>query len=96
MCNIWKLFKTDAEGGGHQEWQRGQDNFKLDANLGYNSRGSADPRESLRKRRILKLALTAHKVLLQTVRSAFGLFTGCNCGVRKVNSPPCQGHFELV
>ena len=62
MCNIWKLFKTDAEGGGHQEWQRGQDNFKLAANFGYNSRGSADPRESLRKRRILKLALTAHKV----------------------------------
>ena len=63
MCNIWKLFKTDAEGGGHQEWQRGQDNFKLAANFGYNSRGSADPRESLRKRRILKLALTAHTVL---------------------------------
>ena len=62
MCNIWKLFKTNAEGGGHQEWQRGQDNFKLAANFGYNSRGSADPRESLRKRRILKLALTAHKV----------------------------------
>ena len=47
----------------HQEWQRGQDNFKLAANFGYNSRGSADPRESLRKRRILKLALTAHTVL---------------------------------
>ena len=62
MCNIWKLFKTDAEGGGHQEWQRGQDNFKLAANFGYNSRGSADPRESLRKRRISKLALNAHKV----------------------------------
>ena len=59
MCNIWKLFKTDAEGGGHQEWQRGQDNFKLAANFGYNSRGSADPRESLRKRRISKLPLTA-------------------------------------
>ena len=90
MCNIWKLFKTDAEGGGHQEWQRGQDNFKLAANFGYNSRGSADPRESLRKRRILKLALTAHKVLPQTVRSAFWLFTGCNCGGRKVNSPPVK------
>ena len=63
MCNIWKLFKTDAEGGGHQGWQRGQDNFKLAANFGYNSRGSADPRESLRKRRISKLPLTAHKVL---------------------------------
>jgi len=42
---------------------RGQGNFKLAANFGYNSRGSADPRESLRKRRILKLALTAHTVL---------------------------------
>ena len=42
---------------------RGQGNFKLAANFGYDSRGSADPRESLRKRRILKLALTAHKVL---------------------------------
>ena len=55
--------KTDAEGGGTRGGQRGQDNFKLAANFGYNSRGSADPRESLRKRRILKLALTAHKVL---------------------------------
>ena len=43
---------------------RGQGNFKLAANFGDGSRGSADPRESLRKRRILKLALTAHKVLL--------------------------------
>ena len=42
--------------------QRGQGNFKLAANSGYSSRGSADPRESLRKRRILKLALNAHKV----------------------------------
>ena len=31
---------------------RGQGNFKLAANFGYGSRGSADPRESLRKRRI--------------------------------------------
>ena len=44
--------------------QREQGNFKLAANFGYSSRGSADPRESLRKRRILNLALTAHKVLL--------------------------------
>ena len=43
--------------------RRGQGNFKLAANFGYGSRGSADPRESLRKRRILKLALTAHTVL---------------------------------
>ena len=73
-----------------RELGRGQGNFKLAANFGYNSRGSADPRESLRKRRILKLALTAHKVLPQTVRSAFWLFTGCNCGGRKVNSPPVK------
>ena len=53
------IFQTRSRGR-----QRGQDNFKLAANFGYNSRGSADPRESLRKRRILKLALTAHKVLL--------------------------------
>ena len=46
-----------------RELGRGQGNFKLAANFGYNSRGSADPRESLRKRRILKLALTAHTVL---------------------------------
>ncbi len=50
--------------------QRGQGNFKLAANFGYGSRGSADLRESLRKRRILKLALTAHKVLL--ANSAIG------------------------
>ena len=31
---------------------RGKGNFKLAANFGYGSRGSADPRESLRKRRI--------------------------------------------
>ena len=42
---------------------RGQGNFELVANFGYDSRGSADPRESLRKRRISKLTLTAHKVL---------------------------------
>ena len=33
------------------------------SNSGYDSRGSADPRESLRKRRISKLPLSAHKVL---------------------------------
>ena len=51
------------EEGAGQGRGRGQGNFKLAANSGYHSRGSADPRESLRKRRILKLALTAHKVL---------------------------------
>ena len=35
-----------------RELGRGQGNFKLAANFGYNSRGSADPRESLRKRQI--------------------------------------------
>ena len=89
MCNIWKLFKTDAEGGGHQEWQRGQDNFKLAANFGYNSRGSADPRESLRKRRILKLALTAHKVLLAGERFRRGLVF--QCGKRKARQVLCFG-----
>ena len=54
--------RTQKEAG-TRGGQRGQDNFKLAANFGYNSRGSADPRESLRKRRILKLALTAHTVL---------------------------------
>ena len=52
--------------------QRGQGNFKLAANFGYSSRGSADPRESLRKRRILKLALSAHKVF-----AAPGVLTTC-------------------
>ena len=49
-------------GGRHRSGSLDVGNFKLAANSGYNSRGSADPRESLRKRRILKLALTAHKV----------------------------------
>ena len=69
----WKSFggdrggecgERDAAGNkGFQRDSRGQGNFELVANFGYDSRGSADPRESLRKRRILKLALTAHKVL---------------------------------
>ena len=42
-------------------WQRGQGNFELAANSGYYSRGSADPRESLCKRRISKFPLTAHQ-----------------------------------
>ena len=56
--------KADAEqdGAGRGSEGRGQGNFELAANFGYSSRGSADPRESLRKRRISKLALTAHKV----------------------------------
>ena len=54
--------RRTPENRSHCLRQRGQGNFKLAANFGYGSRGSADPRESLRKRRILKLALTAHKV----------------------------------
>ena len=42
--------------------ERVQGNFELAANSDYDSRGSADPRESLRRRRISKLALNAHKV----------------------------------
>ena len=57
------MFKTDAEGAGSRGEGRGQGNFKLAANFGYRSRGSADPRESLRRCRISKLPLTAHKVL---------------------------------
>ena len=68
--------KGDAPGGQLLLGQRGQDNFKLAANFGYGSRGSADPRKSLRKRRILKLALTAHKVLLAGERFRRGLCIG--------------------
>ena len=49
-------------GSGEGGATRGQGNFELAANSGYYSRGSADPRESLCKRRISKLPLTAHKV----------------------------------
>ena len=63
---LWGFFfcigKGDARTRDSKVGKRGQGNFKLAANFGYRSRGSADPRESLRKRRILKLALTAHKV----------------------------------
>ena len=65
--------KGVSRGGG-----RGQGNFELAANFGYSSRGSADPRESLRKRRISKLALTAHKVLpLHTHREPDADFGRC-------------------
>ena len=60
--------KNSLKGDARREIHKGRDSsaqsdFKLCANSDYDSRGSADPRESLRKRRILKLALTAHKVL---------------------------------
>ena len=45
-----------ADGG------REQGNFELAANSDYNSRVPAGTRESLRRRRISKLALNAHKV----------------------------------
>ena len=59
--SLFVPIRTQEEGGARVA-RRGQGNFKLAANFGYRSRGSADPRESLRKRRILKLALNAHKV----------------------------------
>ena len=71
---VWRTPKEPSFQGD----SRGQGNFELVANFGYDSRGSADPRESLRKRRISKLALTAHKVLPWTVQSAFGLGIGEN------------------
>ena len=55
---------------------RGQGNFELVANFGYDSRGSADPRESLRKRRISKLALTAHTVRVPLETGLFRLSIG--------------------
>ena len=57
--------RGDASSQDSRGSKRGQGNFKLAANFGYSSRGSADPRESLRKRRILKLALSAHKVFAE-------------------------------
>ena len=65
FCVEMRLGRTPEKGtGGSGEGgtTRGQGNFELAANSGYGSRGSADPRESLRKRRISKLPLTAHKV----------------------------------
>ena len=50
---------------------------RLSYEFGEPQRGSADPRESLRKRRISKLALTAHKVLpLHTHREPDADFGG--------------------
>ena len=65
FCVEMRLGRTPEKGtGGSGEGgtTRGQGNFELAANSGYGSRGSADPRESLRKRRISKLPQTAHKV----------------------------------
>ena len=65
FCGEMVMRRTPEKGtGGSGEGgtTRGQGNFELAANSGYYSRGSADPRESLRRRRISKLALNAHKV----------------------------------
>ena len=75
FCGEMVVRRTPEKGtGGSGEGgaTRGQGNFELAANFGYHSRGSADPRESLRKRRILKLALSAHKVF-----AAPGVLTTC-------------------
>ena len=61
--NKYNYVKNQRKGSRFPGEQHGQGNFELGANFGYHSRGSADPRESLRKRRISKLTLTAHKVL---------------------------------
>ena len=60
FCGEMVVRRTPEKGTGGAT--RGQGNFELAANSGYYSRGSADPRESLCKRRISKLPLTAHKV----------------------------------
>ena len=64
FCGEMRLGRTPETGtGGCGEGgtTRGQGNFELAANSGYYSRGSADPRESLCKRRISKFPLTAHQ-----------------------------------
>ena len=58
----WRKGDEPGRGLQHHGAATWQGNFELAANFGYSSRGSA-PRESLRKRRISKLALSAHKVL---------------------------------
>ena len=63
MGLLFCIGKGDARTRDSKVGKRGQGNFKLAANFGYRSRGSADPRESLRRCWISKLALTAHKVL---------------------------------
>ena len=52
-----------------------QSDFKLCANSDYDSRVPAGTRESLRKHRILKLALTAHKML--SLPLCISLRAGC-------------------
>ena len=64
FCGEMRLGRTPEKGTGGSGvggTTRGQGNFELAANSGYYSRGSADPRESLCKRRISKFPLTAHQ-----------------------------------
>ena len=66
FCREMRLERTPEKGtggSGKGGATRGQGNFELVTNSDYDSRGSADPRESLRRCRISKLPLTAHKVL---------------------------------
>ena len=79
FCVEMRLGRTPEKGtGGSGEGgtTRGQGNFELAANSGYGSRGSADPRESLRKRRISKLALTTHTVRVPLETGLFRLSIG--------------------
>ena len=57
------------EVGHHRVGKRVQTDFKLCANSDYHSRVPAGTRESLRKHRILKLGLTAHKVFSNPMMS---------------------------
>ena len=75
--------------------QRGQGNFKLAANFGYSSRGSADPRESLRKRRILKLALTAHLQDLPPTGPATGSSLRMQCN-KVLPLPDVADRFRIL
>ena len=66
FCGEMRLGRTPEKGTGESGEggaTRGQGNFELAANSDYNLLGSADPSKSLRKRRISKLLLSAHKVL---------------------------------
>ena len=57
------MFKTDAEGAGSRGEGRGQGNFELSINSDYIHEGQLTLAKSLRRCRISKLPLTAHKVL---------------------------------
>ena len=85
FCGEMVMRRTPEKGtGGSGEGgaTRGQGNFERAANSGYYSRGSADPRESLCKRRISKLPLTAHKVLPERSIRDLALFVCKGEGVK--------------